>query len=480
MHVLDQSIIGLPDEPSLLAEVSLCLAEESDLPRFNQLLAKEHYLQNPTVVGRTLRYIAKYRGEWVALLVFSSAAYHLKARDRWLEWSPDEVQQRRNWLAQNSRFLVLANRMRWPNLGSQVLKLACQRLSEDWRKCFGEPVLAVESFIDPYRTQGTSYRAAGWQALGPTEGWERSWHDFYTDTKHPKELWVKALDPVSLAMVKMGQLPAGLTQAVLPPDCPLPTRQLGSLWQHFHDFITDPRKARGQRYELATILAISALALTAGCKGPHAIFEFADGLNHGQRRRLRCRRRPEARHEFDVPCERTFRRVLKVVSSDSLKDALVAWMKQEQPQALKLLHLDGKAVKNAAPAPPWKRKLQPEEESEIPLDQQKPKADKCLMLVNFMTSDQQLIDQIAVPSDTNEEAAVAAHWEKMDLAGVCLTSDAAHTTRNNCRKLTLEKGADYLFEIKGNQPHALAKAEQLLPGAFPPSGSDGREGTRPD
>ena len=102
------------------------------------------------------------------------------------------------------------------------------------------------------------------------------------------------------------------------------------------------------------------------------------------------------------------------------------------------------------------------------------------MLVNFMTSDQQLIDQIAVPSDTNEEAAVAAHWEKMDLAGVCLTSDAAHTTRNNCRKLTLEKGADYLFEIKGNQPHALAKAEQLLPGAFPPSGSDAREGTRPD
>jgi hypothetical protein len=480
MHVLDQSITGLPDEPGLLEEVTLCLAEESDLPRFNQLLSKEHYLQNPTVVGRRLRYIAKYRGEWVALLVFSSAAYHLKARDRWLEWSPAEVEQRRHWLAQNSRFLVLASKMRWPNLGSHLLKLACQRLPEDWQKCFGEPVLALESFIDPYRNQGTAYRAAGWELLGPTEGYQRSWRDFYTDTKHPKELWVKALDPVGLAMVKMGQLPAGLTQAVLPPDCPLPTRQLDSLWQHFHGVRTDSRKARGQRYELATILTISALAVIAGCKGPHAIFEFADGLNHGQRRRLRCRRRPHARHEFDVPCERTFRRVLKVVNSESLKEAIVAWMKQEQPQPLKLLHLDGKAVKNAAPAPPWKRKPRPEEKSEIPPDQQKPKADKCLTLVNFMTSDQQLIDQIAVPSDTNEEAAVAAHWEKLDLAGVCVTADAAHTTRNNCRKLTLEKGGDYLFEIKGNQPHALAKAEQLLLSAFPPSGSDGREGTRPD
>ena len=91
-----------------------------------------------------------------------------------------------------------------------------------------------------------------------------------------------------------------------------------------------------------------------------------------------------------------------------------------------------------------------------------------------MTSDQRLVDQIAVPRDTNEEAAVAAHWEKMDLAGVCVTADAAHTTKNNCRRVTIDKGGDYLFVLKGNQPHALAKAEQLLPGALPPSGSDDR------
>ena len=136
---------------------------------------------------------------------------------------------------------------------------------------------------------------------------------------------------------------------------------------------------------------------------------------------------------------------------------------------LALLHLDGKVVKNADPAPAWNRKPKPEQESEIPADQQKPKADKALTLVNFMTSDQRLVDQIAVPRDTNEEAAVADHWEKMDLAGVCLTADAAHTTKYNCRTVTMDKGGDYIFEIKGNQKHALAKAEQLLPGTFPPS-----------
>jgi hypothetical protein len=149
-------------------------------------------------------------------------------------------------------------------------------------------------------------------------------------------------------------------------------------------------------------------------------------------------------------------------------------MRQEDARPLERVHLDGKVIKNAEPAPAWNRKPKPEEQSEIPPEQQKPKADKALMLVNFMTSDQRLVDQIAVPRDTNEEAAVAAHWEKMDLAGVCVTADAAHTTKNNCRRVTIDKGGDYLFVVKGNQPHALAKAEQLLPGTLPPSGSDDR------
>ena len=104
IHVLDQSIAGLPVEPRLLNEVTIRLATEADQPRFDQYLTKEHYLKNPTVVGRVLRYIAQYQGQWVALLVFSSPAYHLKARDRWLGWSPRQVQEWRHWLAQKFTF----------------------------------------------------------------------------------------------------------------------------------------------------------------------------------------------------------------------------------------------------------------------------------------------------------------------------------------------------------------------------------------
>jgi hypothetical protein len=255
------------------------------------------------------------------------------------------------------------------------------------------------------------------------------------------------------------------------------TEELDSLWECFRDQMTDPRKPKGKRHPLATILVLAALAVAAGCKGPHAMAEFAHSLNHGQRRRLRCRPRQGARRQFDVPGERTFRRLLARVDAEKLTAVLVQWMARQNPERPAVVHLDGKVVKNAAPAAT--RSSEPAAfESEIALEDQKPKADQALTLVNFVTGQQQLIDQVAVPRDTNEEAAVAAHWPQMDLAGVCVTSDAAHTVKANARQLTQGNGADYLMILKGNQPHAFAKAQQLLPGSFPPSGPDAGQGPR--
>ena len=90
--------------------------------------------------------------------------------------------------------------------------------------------------------------------------------------------------------------------------------------------MTDPRDPRGVRHKLAGCLALIALAVTAGCKGPHAIAEFARSLNPAQRGRLRCRPRRGRPREYDVPSERTFRRLLEKVDSEELKDTLVSWM----------------------------------------------------------------------------------------------------------------------------------------------------------
>jgi hypothetical protein len=437
----NQKLEELPIESRLLDEVVVRLVEgEAQRHRHDELLEREHYLRNANAIGQVLRYVAEYRGEWVAVLTFCSAALHLKPRDQFLHWPARLVKERRHLLAQNSRFLVLPSTGRWPNLASRVLKLACARLAQDWRNQFGHPVLLVETFVDPQRFRGTCYRAANWQALGPTRGFGRRGQDYYADTKHPKELWVHPLGRGALRQLRA------------------PVR--------------DPH---GIRHRIGSVVATAALGIAAGCQGPHAIAEFAKSLNHGQRRRLGCRPTPGARRKFDVPCERTFDRLFEAINSDQLRRAFADWMATLDPTPVKVLHLDGKVLRNADPAPPRLAQepalAQAAAALDTPADQQKPKAEKALTLVNFQTPDQRLIDQLAVPQDTNEEASVAAHLPKMDLTGVLVIADAAHTTKANCRHLTQEQGADYLFFLKGNQPHAHAKAQQLLAGNFPPSGS---------
>src|SRR5512139_444197 len=93
---------SLPPEPRLLSAVAVRLIGPSERGRFDELLATEHYLKNPTAVGQVLRYVAEYQGQWVALVMFSSAALHLKPRDRWLQWPARQVAERRHLLAQNA------------------------------------------------------------------------------------------------------------------------------------------------------------------------------------------------------------------------------------------------------------------------------------------------------------------------------------------------------------------------------------------
>ncbi|MCP5518688.1 MAG: DUF4338 domain-containing protein [Verrucomicrobiales bacterium] len=101
-----------------------------------------------------------------------------------------------------------------------MLKLSCERLAQDWQQHFGHPVLAVETFVDPQRFRGTCYKAAGWQRLGSTWGCQRDWQDFYTDTTHPKQLWVRRAGACGLpAHLRAAQLPPHLAahERPLPP-----------------------------------------------------------------------------------------------------------------------------------------------------------------------------------------------------------------------------------------------------------------------
>lgn len=51
-------------------------------------------------------------------------------------------------MVNNSRLLVLPDRVRYPNVASRVLAVCLQRLSADWQARWSPPVLVIEGFVD--------------------------------------------------------------------------------------------------------------------------------------------------------------------------------------------------------------------------------------------------------------------------------------------------------------------------------------------
>lgn len=137
---------------------------------WNDLMSRYHYLGVGPLCGAQMRYLIKSsRYGWLGGLAFSSAAWRLQGRDRWIGWSDRARRKHLDRVVCNSRFLILPQ-VKVPHLASHILSLCAKRLPQDWVQRYGvEPVL-LESFVERARFRGTCYRAANWQHVGSTSG----------------------------------------------------------------------------------------------------------------------------------------------------------------------------------------------------------------------------------------------------------------------------------------------------------------------
>ena len=71
-------------EQHLLNHLRVRPVTEAERPRWNAEVAAHHYLQNATLLGEQLCYVAEYQGTWLALLGWSAPARHSPPlRRRW-------------------------------------------------------------------------------------------------------------------------------------------------------------------------------------------------------------------------------------------------------------------------------------------------------------------------------------------------------------------------------------------------------------
>ena len=136
---------------------------------YDGLIEEHHYLGYTRPVGEHLKYLVLVSGRPIACMAWGSPPRHLGPRDRFIGWSAEARRRNVQYLAYNTRFLILP----WvevPHLASHILGRMARRLSADWEQVYDHPVYYLETFVDPARFAGTCYLAANWISLGLTTG----------------------------------------------------------------------------------------------------------------------------------------------------------------------------------------------------------------------------------------------------------------------------------------------------------------------
>lgn len=136
-----------------------------------EYIDRYHYLGYQLPFGAQLRYFIKAGTTDAVLgcLQFSSPAWKMAPRDRWIGWSDEQRKRNLQKIINNSRFLILPW-VKVKNLASSVLALAIRTVPDDWQCCYGYRPVLMETLVDQKRFKGTCYKAANWIHMGATTG----------------------------------------------------------------------------------------------------------------------------------------------------------------------------------------------------------------------------------------------------------------------------------------------------------------------
>lgn len=425
-------------EQRALEQVRIVLVTDpKDRRRFQRLLAKHHYLGGLKAVGEQMYYAAvDARGDWLALLLFSAAARHLKHRDQWIGWTRAQCDRRLSLVANNSRFLILPGAS-LPNLGSRALRLVFDRLSADWQARYGHPVLVVETFVDPEQFCGTVYTAHGWQELGLTDGWGRRRRDYYVQHNKPKRLFVREVVKNARRSLQAERLKPALAGVEKKAGARSYHKcgELRALAERFKEL--PEYRGRVESYPLWSLVALMLLAMLCDApRGQKDLAKLARRLTQRQRSALGIRPRPDGR--FPAPSQSTFSRLLSGLDAGRLNDVLLEVQAQVrgQPPSDELIVVDGKEPRHGPGHS---------------------------ILTAVSVPSQTYLGSALVDTKTNEIPVARELFGHLDLEGRTVALDALHTQDQTARELVMEHGAHYQMTVKNNQPTLRQNIEKLVP-----------------
>lgn len=400
-----------------------------------------HYLGACALIAESLSYVALIGERRVGWVSWAAAALHNPPRDRYLGWDAATKARQLPWVVNNVRFVLLPG-AEGRQLASRILAANLRRLSADWRRVHGHHVLLAETFVDTSRFAGTCYRASNWQYLGQTRGFGRR-AGGYVAHGQPKAVFVYPLHRRARQWLRTprqerasGHGEEGRMELRIEA---LPVDGAGGLIEELRQ-VVDPRKRRGVRHSVVSVVTIAVCAVLCGARSIAAIAQWAAELDYETLWRLGCRRRRP-------PSERTLRRVLGAIDVGALDARFGQWMAGDASLNGQALALDGKTLRGSR-------------------DGSRPPVH---LLSALLHQDGVVVAQQAVADKTNEIPMVQPLLAPLAMAGAVVTADALLTQKEIARYVVEDKHADYVFTVKDNQPTLRRDIQHLGLEAFPPS-----------
>jgi hypothetical protein len=197
--------------------------------------------------------------------------------------------------------------------------------------------------------------------------------------------------------------------------------------------IPDPRKRRGQRYDLPFLLTCLVAALLCDCCDGTSL----EAVGRWTRDHRRVLARVCGPRQHLTPTGSLYRRLLPRLSVAHVERALASWVQQTRPlRDREAVALDGKTVRGARTPT---------------------QAAPHLLSVSTHTTQETLV-QVRVDDKTNEIPVAQEVLPHLALRGRVVTAAALHTqnTHTALAQRILDHGGAYLFTVKDNQPRLHA------------------------
>lgn len=198
--------------------------------------------------------------------------------------------------------------------------------------------------------------------------------------------------------------------------------------------VVDPRKPKGLRYHLATLLLLILLAKLGGQDNPTGIAEW---VKHREAGLVEMLKLPRKR----VPHHCTYRRMLQTLEPELFEQVMGEYQRSRVPGERELvISMDGKTLRGT---------ILGGERRGVHL------------LAAYLPGSGLVLMEVAVESKENEIVAAPKLLKSIDLQGAIVIGDAMHTQRQISAQI-VEAGGQYLWTAKGNQPRTQWAIEKLF------------------